>query len=301
MFDQLVRSKALQNTFWIAHTKTARELTFEQFPSEYRPLLQRWAFDHQHSMSNHPESHNYTLQLARSPLVSFEPEFDFSLIPHCTHIHTSTPCRGVQIHPQQGQRTQLLRSYSWQPVCQGQQHLQPKCLGPFFLPVGLFHFKHNVLLPLCFNTQYSIQRNAKSRNSQWQILSGGKTAGQDTSPEVSQCSQHINVHHLSTFLTTFSDIAGLGHAFNPWALTLLQRVAGSKCSVHGTRQGPLPSRTSHLHFFCHLLHFFPPPCPLEREIHTASHPLPEVYLLVSAGYPTSSPSFSVTSPICPRT
>lgn len=79
-----------------------------------------------------------------------------------------------------------------------------------FLPVGLFHFKHNVLLSHRFSTWYSIQPNGKSRNRQRQILSGGKTAGQDTSPVASQRTQRVHVYQPHNFLSTFSDIAGSG-------------------------------------------------------------------------------------------
>lgn len=96
MFDQLIRSKAPWNTVWTeAQTKMSRESPSKQFPPCTKPL-QRWAFGHQYSMSNHPEPHDYALQLARSLFPCLKHEFDFSSPPHC--VHAPTPCR-IRMHP----------------------------------------------------------------------------------------------------------------------------------------------------------------------------------------------------------
>lgn len=134
-------------------------------------------------MSNHPESHDYTLQLAGSLFPRLKREFDVSPLPHC--VHAPTPC-GTRTHPARDNA----RSWSlllFLTACLSRtEAVTAQVFGTIFLSAGLFHFKHNVLLSLCFSTGYSIQPNSKSRNRQQQILSGGKTAGQDTSPLVSQ-------------------------------------------------------------------------------------------------------------------
>lgn len=104
------------------------------------------------------------------------------------------------------------------------------------------------------------------------------------------------------FLSTFSDTAGLGHAFNPSALTLLRRAARSKRSVGETRQGPLPSRTSPCTFFHHLPKFLPPthppPPPPGRRNSSSFSPPPRSP--PAAGHPTPSFVFRYFPHLPPR-
>lgn len=205
MFDQLIRSKALQNTDW-TEAQNGKRIAFRTVSSTKRPLLQSWAFGHQYSMSSHPESHDYTLQLARSLFPRLKRGFDFSPLPH--DVHAPTPC-GIRIHPARDNA----RSWSlllFLTACLSRtETVTAQVFRTIFLPAGLSHFEHNVLLSLRFSTVYAIQPNSKSRNRQQQILSGGKTAGQDTSPLVSQHSQHVHVHQLCTFYQHFLKLPSL--------------------------------------------------------------------------------------------
>lgn len=158
-------------------------------------------------MSNHPESHDCTLQLAGSLFPRLKPEFDFSPLPHC--VHALTPC-GTRIHPARD------NAHSWSLLLfltarlSRTETVTAQLFGTIFLSAGLFHFKLNVLLSLRFSTGCSMQPNSKSTNRQQQILSGGKTAGQDISiPSCVPTCQHVRVRQLSTFYQHFLKLLSL--------------------------------------------------------------------------------------------
>lgn len=162
-------------------------------------------------MSNHPESHDYTLQLAKPLFPHLKREFDFSSLPHC--VHTPTPC-GIRVHPARDNA----RSWSlllFLTACLSRaETVTAQVSGTIFLSAGLFHFKHNVLLSFRFSTGYSIQPNCKSRNRQQQILSGGKTAGQEYIPACVPTQSARTCSSTVYFLSTFSEIAQLEHVVN---------------------------------------------------------------------------------------
>lgn len=157
-------------------------------------------------MSNHPEPLDYTVQLARSLFPCLEGEFHFSPIPHCGHA--PTPC-STRIHPARDNARSWSLLLLLRACLSRTGTVTTQVFGIIFLSAGLFHFKLNVLLSLCFSTGYSIQPNSRSTNSQQQILSSGKTARQDTSLLVSQHGQHVHDNQLGTFYQHFLKLLSL--------------------------------------------------------------------------------------------
>lgn len=210
MFDQLIRSKALQNTVW-AEAQNGKRIAFRTVSSTYRPLLQSRAFAHQDPMSSHPKSHDYTLHLARSLFPLLKRGFDSPPPPHC--VHAPTLC-DIWIHPARDNA----RSWSlllFLTACLSRtETVTAQVFRTIFLSAGLFHFEHNASSASAQGIQYNQTVRAEIANSKFSQV--GKKAGQETSLLVSQHSHHVHVHHVY-FLSTFSEIAQLEHVENRWA------------------------------------------------------------------------------------
>lgn len=130
MFDQLVRSKALQNTIWTeAQTKTERESPSKQFPPCTDPCC-KGELSVTNTQCQITPNHTITLYSWLSPCSpAWNVNLMFLLFPTVhTHPHPAAP----EHIPPGIKHAAGVCSYSWQLVCQGQKHLQPKCLGPFF-------------------------------------------------------------------------------------------------------------------------------------------------------------------------
>lgn len=143
----------------------------------------------------------------------------------------------------------------------------PSAWGFFFLSVGLFHLKHALLLSLLPSHTASILPNTVSRRNKPTTNSLRWAHGW---AGFVPCSVPALSAHTSSstalLLSTLCDITGLGHMFNPGALTVLHRAACSNRSFSKTRQGLRPSTTSYAHFYVTLPVSFQQPAPGKEKV-----------------------------------
>ena len=177
----------------------ARESTSQQFPSKSRPLLQRRAFGHQHSLSNHPKSHDSdTSHLTASP---FPPPLNPNLIFLSSPAAHPHPAASEDVPGRDNAHSQS--SLRFLPACLSRAETA-RVFGTVFLLGGLFRFQHPVLLSPRFCTRCPTQPNAKSRKGQGRSRSGGRAAGRDAGRVVPQRARHVHAHQVRTSFINIS-------------------------------------------------------------------------------------------------
>lgn len=170
MFDQLIRSKALQNTVW-TEAQNGKRIAFRTVSSTYPCCKAELSVTK--TQCQVTPNHTITLYSWLGPCSpAWNVDLIFLVLPTVdTHPH---PAASEYI-PTGITRAAGLCSYSWQLVCQGQKQLQIKFLGQFF-----FQQVFSTLNTMCLSAsaqgiQYSRAVRAEIANSKFSQV--GKRLG----------------------------------------------------------------------------------------------------------------------------